>query len=442
MNCDLAKTELIAYLKGELSEKAKEHLEEHFAQCPPCREELEKARKVLVWTKAASEEAIIEEVDRIHAEALKSSASDIHFEPQRDDSLVVRYRIDGVLHEAAHIPPVNRQAVTVRLKMLAGMNVEESRIAQDGRIRWEHEGRKYDSRVSSCPFLFGEGLVLRIQELSDTLPSLDRLGFSDYQLATLRHLMHQPNGVIIASGPTGSGKTTTLYSMLQEIKSPELKIMTIEDPVEYVFEGVNQSQVKKNAGYTFATALRSFLRHDPDVIMAGEIKDQETAVLEIEAALTGHLVLTTLHTNDAIGALIRLVDMGVEPYLIGATLIGVVGQRLVRKVCKSCKKEVELDPDHPVAKSLGINADDLKSHTVYRGGGCPACRHAGYKGRIGVYEVLAVDRELASLLYERASYADMLDAAQANGFLTMRDNAKHKVLDGVTSPEEALRVLA
>lgn len=443
MNCDLARTEMIAYLKGELGEDGKKRLEEHLARCPTCRHELEGARRLLSWTEAASEEAVVKAVEEVIDTAIPANASDIHWEPQRDNTLLVRYRVDGVMHEAARFDSTLRHGIVNRIKMMAEMDTSETRIPQDGRLPWKRHGddKEYDVRVSSAPYVHGEGLVMRILDRSYVMIGLDRLGFREDQMSTLLEIARSPNGLLLLSGPTGSGKTTTAYSLLSHIVSPAIKVLTVEDPVEYLLTGTNQVQVHKAAGLTFAAAVRTFLRHDPDVIYCGEIRDYETAQVLVQAAITGHLVISSLHTTDALQTTTRLADIGVEPFLVGATLIGAVAQRLVRTVCKECKAPVQPSPTSPAMKFLGITESDLESHTVCQGEGCDTCRKTGYRGRTGVFEVLKVDRELASMIVERRPLPEMLDLARSRGFVTMREDAKRKVLDGVTTAEEACRVL-
>ena len=443
MNCDQARTEIIAYLKGELDAEKKQRLEEHLARCPACRHELEGARRLLSWTEAASEEAVVKAVEQMIDSGIRGGASDIHVEPQRDGELLIRQRVDGVLHEVSRFDSVMRHGIVNRIKMMAGMDTSETSIPQDGRIPWKLEGddKEYDMRVSCQPFVHGEGFVMRILDRSSVMIGLDKLGFYEDQMNALLEIASEPSGLLLLSGPTGSGKTTTAYSLLHHIVTPEIKVLTVEDPVEYQLTGTNQVQVHKKAGLTFATALRSFLRHDPDIIYIGEMRDLETASIAIEAAITGHLVITSLHTNDAIQTFVRLVDMGVDPFLISATLIGAVAQRLVRNVCKACKTEVPRDELSPAMKYFGITEDDLRSHTIFRGQGCDTCRKTGYRGRTGIFEVLKVDKELASMVVDRPPLRELLEAARAKGFRTMREDARRKVLDGMTTPEEALRVL-
>lgn len=441
MNCDQVRTELIAYVKRELGAEHARRVEAHLARCHACRKELESANRVLAWTEAADSEAVARKIDQTIEDAIRASASDVHWEAQRDGTLLVRQRVDGVLHEVDRIDTVLREGVVARIKMMADMSVEETRTPQDGRIpHVTVDDKDYDIRVNCAPFVLGEGVVMRILDRSKVMLGLDRLGFSPDQLETLRKLAHQPNGLLLVTGPTGSGKTTTVYSILHELASPAIKIMSVEDPVEYILPGVNQLQVHKKAGLTFPTAMRSFLRADPDVIYSGEIRDIDTGMLCMEAALTGHLVLSALHTNDAPSALIRLVDMGAEPYLLGATVIGIVSQRLARRVCQHCKEEVEADLNSPVMKYLGVAAEDLQEHKVYQGKGCDVCRQTGYQGRTGLYEILTMSSEVSSLINTRASLAEIRDAAIGNGMTTLREDGKRKVLDGITTADEVLRV--
>lgn len=440
MNCEQARTEIIAYLKGELSEDQKIKLEEHLARCPACRHELEGARRLLSWTEAASEQAIVKKVDDIIDNAIKSKASDIHLEGQRDNMLRVRYRIDGVMHDVMSIDSAERIGIVTRIKMMADVDTSETRLPQDGRMPWKLDGQDYDIRVAFCPFVYGEGIVMRILDKSVPLLGLDKIYLYPDHLHALKELAHQPSGMFINAGPTGSGKTTTLYSILIEINSPSVKIMTIEDPIEYIVKGVSHSQVHKKVGYTFASALRSFLRHDPDVIMVGEMRCMEDAAISMEAAITGHLVLSTLHTNDAIGVIQRLRDMEMENYLISAALLGAMNQRLIRRVCPDCKERVlEVSP---ALKMLKITEDDLKSHEVFKGKGCDKCHGTGYRGRAAIYELLVIDRHMREMIGEGAPCDELLQAAISNGFMPIKEDARRKVLDGLTTAEEALRVLA
>ncbi|MEN6357591.1 MAG: ATPase, T2SS/T4P/T4SS family [Armatimonadota bacterium] len=440
MNCEQARTEIIAYLKGELSEDQKIKLEEHLARCPACRHELEGARRLLSWTEAASEQAIVKKVDDIIDNAIKSKASDIHLEGQRDNMLRVRYRIDGVMHDVMSIDSAERIGIVTRIKMMADVDTSETRLPQDGRMPWKLDGQDYDIRVAFCPFVYGEGIVMRILDKSVPLIGLDKIYMYPDHLQAIRDLIHQPGGIFLTGGPTGSGKTTTLYSVLLEINNPDRKILTIEDPVEYLMNGVNQTQVHKKVGYTFAAAMRSFLRHDPDIIMVGEIRDKETAEISIEAAICGHLILTQLHTNDSIGAIQRLRDMGIEDFLISAALLGAMNQRLIRRVCPDCKERVlEVIP---ALKALKITEDDMKAHEVFKGKGCEKCHGTGYRGRAAIYELLVIDRHLREMIGEGAPIDELLRTAISNGFMPIKEDARRKVLDGLTTAEEALRVLA
>ena len=441
MNCDSARTEIIAYLKNELEEGKRKRLEEHFAKCPECRKELEQAKRLLTWTEAASDEAVVAKVGDIINSAIAAGASDIHFESQRDGTLLVRHRVDGVMHEVARCESSQRVGVLARLKMLADLSIPDASMPQDGRMKWTFREKDFDLRASCIPFVYGEGIAIRILDTSSVLLGMDRLGFYPEHMQEIARLIGQPNGLFVVTGPTGAGKTTTLYSILSKLVGPGRKIMSVEDPVEVTIPGVNQVHVNKRAGLTFEVALRSFLRHDPDIIMIGHTRNLETQQIAIEAAVTGHLVLSTLHTNDAPSVVTRIVDMGIEPYLIAATLIGAVSQRLARKVCGNCGEEIEADLDSPTLKFLGITAWDLKERKLRRGKGCEACRHTGYKNRVGLYEVLTIDAELRALIANGATGPELAESAGSRGFVDMRGDAKRKVLDGITTAEEAFRVL-
>lgn len=390
-------------------------------------------------TKVSEEAPIIRIAYTIIQQAIKDGASDIHVEPDRR-GVRVRYRIDGVLHEVMPLPKYIEKPLTSRFKIMSDMNIAERRVPQDGRIGVVLDKKDYDLRVSCLPTVNGEKIVMRILDKSSVLLGLNKLGFSPEVQAQVDELVEQPNGMFLSTGPTGSGKTTTQYSVLHKLNSIEKNIVTIEDPVEYQLSGIAQVQVHKKAGLTFSSALRSFLRQDPDIIMVGEMRDLETASIAVEASLTGHLVLSTLHTNDAPSAVIRLVDMGVEPYLISATVIGVLAQRLARKVCQKCKKPYQVPAGE--LRRFGFkpeNPDDLV--TLYRGEGCEVCRHTGYKGRVGVYELLRVNDEVRELIVRRAPLADVREAAKANGMHELREDGLEKVLAGLTTPDEVMRVV-
>jgi type IV pilus assembly protein PilB len=387
----------------------------------------------------AEEAPVIRVANALIQQAIKEGSSDIHIEPDRR-GLRVRYRVDGVLHETMMMPKYIQAPLLSRFKIMAEMNIAERRIPQDGRIPISYEKKDFDLRVSCLPSLHGEKIVCRILDKSSVMIGLAKLGFSSENQSQLEELISQPNGMVLSTGPTGSGKTTTQYSVLNKLNSIEKNILTIEDPVEYQLSGITQVQVNKKAGLTFASALRSFLRQDPDIIMVGEMRDLETAEIAIESALTGHLVLSTLHTNDAPSAVIRMVDMGVEPYLISATVIGVMAQRLGRKVCQSCKEPYEEDAQLLRRFGFKPESEDQKI-TLWRGKGCEACRHTGYKGRLGIYSLLRMNDEIAELIVRRAPLADVRDASKANGMLELREDGLQKVLEGITTPDEVMRVV-
>ncbi|MDH7482572.1 MAG: ATPase, T2SS/T4P/T4SS family [Armatimonadota bacterium] len=389
--------------------------------------------------RVAEEAPIIRAANTIIQQAIQQEASDIHVEPDRRH-VRVRYRLDGVLHEEMTLPKYIQAPLISRFKIMAEMNIAERRVPQDGRIAVRANGKDYDLRVSCLPTIYGEKIVCRILDKSSVLIGLNKLGFSPESLARLEELIVQPNGMVLSTGPTGSGKTTTQYSVLHKINSVAKNIITIEDPVEYQLPGISQVQVNVKAGLTFATALRAFLRQDPDIIMVGEMRDLETAEIAVEAALTGHLVLSTLHTNNAPSAVIRMVDMGVEPYLISATVIGVLAQRLARKVCQNCKEPYQVRASE--LRVLGYPVEDKNEMiTLYRGRGCEVCRHTGFKGRIGIFELMCVNDEIAELIVRRAPLADIREAAKANGMKELREDGLDKVLQGITTPEEVKAVV-
>ena len=389
--------------------------------------------------KMSEEAPIIRIAHALVQEAIRQKASDIHIEPGQK-GVRIRYRIDGVLNEQMTVPKHIQNQLIARFKIMADLNIAERRVPQDGRIPIKHEGKDFDLRVSCCPTFFGEKIVMRILDKTSVLLGLNKLGFSPDVQSRLEEMVSQPNGMVLTTGPTGSGKTTTLYSILNKINSSEKNIITIEDPVEYQLAGVSQVQINKKAGLTFAAGLRSFLRQDPDIIMVGEMRDLETCQIAVEASLTGHLVLSTLHTNDAPSAVMRLADMGIENYLIAATVIGIMAQRLCRKICSNCKAPYQVPASELVRFGLVVeNANQMV--TLYRGAGCEECRHKGYKGRIGLYELLQMNEEIAELVVRRAPVADLREAAKANGMKELREDGLIKILDGLTTPDEVMRVV-
>jgi type IV pilus assembly protein PilB len=387
----------------------------------------------------AEEGPIVRVANTIIQQAINERASDIHVEPQIRN-LRIRYRIDGVLHEALSLPKYVQAPLISRYKIMAEMNIAEKRLPQDGRIPIRYQNKDYDLRVSSIPTPHGEKIVMRILDKTSVLLGLNKLGFTPETQARLEELVIQPQGMVLSTGPTGSGKTTTQYSVLHKLNSVEKNILTIEDPIEYQLPGIAQVQVNRKAGLTFASALRAFLRQDPDIIMVGEMRDLETAEIAIEAALTGHLVLSTLHTNDAPSAVIRMVDMGVEPYLIAATVTGVLAQRLARRVCQHCKEPREIPAADLRAFGFQIENPD-QMVTIWEGVGCDHCRGRGYSGRVGIYELMVVNAEIAELIVRRAPLSDIKEAAKANGMKELREDGLIKVLEGITTPDEVRRVV-
>lgn len=384
----------------------------------------------------ANNAPIIKFVDLVLCQAIKDKASDIHFEPFKD-VFRIRYRIDGALYEMPPPPVHLALPVISRIKVLSGLNIAERRVPQDGRIELRIAGRPVDLRVSTLPTMHGESVVLRVLDRSAVKLHLDTLGFEENMLRRIKELIRIPNGIIAVTGPTGSGKTTTLYGCLNEINTVEDKILTAEDPVEYDIDGIMQVPIKDSIGMDFAKALKAFLRQDPDRIMVGEIRDIETARTAIQAALTGHLVFSTLHTNDSAGTVTRLVDMGIEPFLITSSLVAVLAQRLVRRVCKNCK--TEFTPTDRDLKNLGINRDYIGENPFYYGKGCDECNGTGYRGRRGIYELLNMTDGIRELIYEKAPTAVIAEKARSEGMRTLREDGILAVLQGETTIEEVLK---
>jgi type IV pilus assembly protein PilB len=407
----------------------------------PAEEELEEVED-LEADDGISDVPLVRLVNSVIFQAAEDGASDIHFEPQ-EDALVVRFRIDGVLQEVQRIPKRMTPGVTTRLKVLAKLDIAERRKPQDGRISLNAAaaGRMLDIRVATLPTVEGETVVMRLLDKSKKAPTLEELGLSDEMRARLSALVTRPTGALLVTGPTGSGKSTTLYAALEQINRPEINIITVEDPVEYRLAGVNQVQINQRAGLTFATALRSILRSDPDVVMVGEIRDSETAKISIEAALTGHLVLSTLHTNDAPAAITRLNEMGVEPFLTGAAVTGVLAQRLARRLCTHCCEmytpSVEELLKARVAPDVAAASDGM---VFYRKRGCPRCGQTGYRGRVGIFQLLQMSETLESLAVQKASREEIERAAISEGMRTLWDDGIAKVAAGLTSVEELARV--
>jgi general secretion pathway protein E len=398
-------------------------------------EEGEREEDITQLRDMAFEAPVVRLVNLLIEEAVTAEASDIHIEPS-EDSLRVRYRIDGILYDLEAPPRRLQAAVTSRIKLMAELNIAERRLPQDGRIRMTLNTRRVDIRVSSIPTIHGESIVMRLLDRSSVFMPFDKLGFQPATAAAFDKLINQPNKILLVTGPTGSGKTTTLYAALDKINAPEKKIITIEDPVEYQLKGINQIAVRPKIGLTFSGGLRHIVRQDPDVIMVGEIRDLETAEIAVHAALTGHLVFSTLHTNDAPGAITRLQDMGVEPYLIASVLSGVLAQRLVRRICQSCRVVDDPDP----GDLLAIGVADGHGIDLFRGQGCETCRKTGYKGRVGVYELFIITEDIRSLILRKASTGEIRRVAVEQGMVSLREDAWTKARAGLTTVEEILRV--
>ncbi len=376
---------------------------------------------------------IIKFINTIIENALLNGASDIHIEPQETE-MRVRFRVDGVLREVMNTEPEMIDAVVSRIKIMADLNIAERRIPQDGKVNYKVKGRTIDLRISTVNTMWGEKVVMRLLDKSNFMPSLKGLGLNDDDEQRMERIIHKPHGIILVCGPTGSGKTTTLYSILNEINDVTKNIITIEDPVEYNFKSINQMQVNPKIGFSFATGLRAILRQDPDIIMVGEIRDADTAEISVRSALTGHLVLSTIHTNNAIGTITRLEDMEIKPFLLSSTIVGVIAQRLVRKICPNCIHEIETDERE--MRLLGLDEPIM----IKEGEGCSLCNGTGYKGRTAIFEVLEVTKEIKNMIDKQSPEVEIEKAAMASGMLFLRESCKQKVLAGITTVDEMLRV--
>ncbi len=438
---ELASDAIIKPLIG-VEEDIKKVIYEHFGAKQTAQQLIADMEEV--DTKSKEEEEadvndapVVRLVNSILENAIREKASDIHIEPEEKQT-IVRLRIDGRLHKAMTIPRQIQNAVISRLKIMGRMDIAEKRIPQDGKIKTKLDSRPIDIRVNTLPTVWGEKLVMRILDQQAALVPLEKLGFREDEKTSIMSLIERPNGIILVTGPTGSGKSTTLYSVLSKINAPEINITTVEDPVEYQMQGINQVNTNPKAGMTFAGVLRSLLRQDPDVIMVGEIRDKETAEIAVQASLTGHLVISTLHTNDAPATVSRLYHMGLEPFAVSAALIGVIAQRLVRRICEDCKVQVEMSSDEQ--KLLEPYITGSKRPQIYKGNGCKICHDTGYKGRMGLYEIMMITPELREAIVERANTDKIREIAIAQGMKRLYDSGMLKVLSGMTTIEEVFRV--
>ena len=402
-------------------------------------EELEDETPDVTLLGEAEQAPVVKLVNSLISDAVRKGASDIHIEPY-EKALRVRFRIDGTLYEMMSPPFRMKAAIISRLKIMADLDIAERRVPQDGRIKLRLLGRSIDLRVSSLPTIFGEKVVMRILDKGNLNIDLNKLGFQESALTEFTRAISQPYGMVLVTGPTGSGKTTTLYSALSKINQPEVNIMTAEDPVEYNLEGINQVLVNEGVGLTFAAALRAFLRQDPNIIMVGEMRDLETGSIGVKAALTGHLVLSTLHTNDAPSTINRMVDMGIEPFLVASSTNLIMAQRLLRKICNSCKSDVKLHSE--VLRELGISDEEARKVSFKEGKGCVDCNNMGYRGRLGVYEVMPVTNKIRDLILDRSSTNNIKKQAVADGMLTLRADGLMKLKNGITTAEEVLKETA
>lgn len=397
-------------------------------------QELEEVQDLL---DSADEAPIIRLVNSLLFRAVKQKSSDIHVEPFEKD-LVVRFRIDGVLYDIMHPPKKAYAAICSRVKIMANLNIAEKRLPQDGRIRIKIAGKDIDIRVSTVPTAFGESIVMRLLDKSHVVLDMEKLGLGGKVLEQFRQEINRSHGIILVTGPTGSGKTTTLYAALSELNKPDVKIITCEDPVEYQLDGINQIPVNPKIDLTFAAGLRAILRQDPDIVLVGEIRDKETAEIAVQAALTGHLVLSTLHTNDSASSVTRLIDMGVEPFLVSSSVLAILAQRLIRRVCRDCAKKYT--PSDAELERAGLTPDDLKGKQLYRAVGCPNCMNTGYAGRVGIHELLVMDEELRSIIMQNAEATALKKASMSKGMVTLREDGFQKAIRGLTTLEEVMMI--
>jgi len=424
------------FLGGKLDNSMDDAIQEIDRDAAQFASEQDAYKKALT---AGDEEApVIKLINLLIDEACRMRASDIHVEPM-SNRVRVRYRIDGVCVERDNIPKSMQGAVIARLKIISGIDIAEKRLPQDGRIKKKVGNTQIDFRVSSLPAYHGESMVLRILRPDSVKIGITGLGFEQDNYERFQNIIRAPNGIFLVTGPTGSGKTTTLYAALQELNRPDRKIITAEDPVEYNFAGMNQCQVKEEIGLTFARILRAMLRQAPNIILGGEIRDREVGEVAVQAALTGHLVFSTLHTNDAPSAIARLIDMGIKPFLVASSIQAVMGQRLVRVICKECK-EVDPSPDRFILKLLGMTDEMLEGHNIYRGRGCNRCSNTGYRGRQGIFEMLEMNNEIRELAFNRAPTNQLRRAAIAGGMRTLLEDGQLKIIRGVTTPAELVRI--
>jgi type IV pilus assembly protein PilB len=426
----------------ETSIAAKEDIFRTITKYYDIQESMEEALSDLLPTDLDDENQITDEdapivrlVNQIIANGVVQRASDIHFDPQETE-LKIRYRVDGVLRDERSIPKNMQNIMTARVKIMGNLNITESRVPQDGRIKSIVNYKPIDIRLSTLPTVHGEKIVMRVLDLSNAMNELDSLGFSEMNLQKFQSMLQKPNGIILITGPTGSGKSSTLYAGLSSLNNEDVNIITVEDPVEYQLEGINQIQVREEVGLTFAAGLRSILRQDPDIVMVGEIRDAETAEIAIRASLTGHLVLSTLHTNSATESISRLTDMGIEPFLLSSSLVGIIAQRLVRRVCRDCSEKNQANErEIEIFANYGMTITE-----VTRGRGCPACNSTGYRGRLAIHEVLTIDNTIKAHILNRNSISQIRDYTKQSGHLSLVEDGLQKVIAGITTTEEVLRV--
>ncbi len=443
MTCDEARVEIVAYLRSELPPARASKLEDHLAGCLACRQEMESAKAVLSWTQAASEEAVVQRLQRIMDGAIQAAATDVHIDPRSGNTLRVRYRVDGMLQDAEPVEPMLRHGVIARLKMLGGMSVTAASLPQSGRAGWPDEGpgRAYNLCLNCVPVLYGESVVIRLLDRTADLPKEEQLGLSEQQKADIGRIIASPSGLVLICGPSGCGKTTTGLMLLKRLATTARSVISIENPVEITLPGVNQIQVSARQGLTYAAALHAVVRHDADIIYLGDIPDLQTAEQAVDTALSGHLVLAVLHAEDGASGLWRLLDMGVQPYLLAEAFAGVLSQRLVRRVCRQCGKPAEPSGQRRLLATLGIQEADLAGRTLMLGEGCGLCHGTGYSGRTVILEVTPGGMELSRTIAERRGPERFRATAREKGCVSLLSDARRKVLEGITTAQETTRVL-
>lgn len=446
MTCHIAKDLLVGYLKRELDADIRKEFEEHLAQCPSCRDELAKASRIMSWVDAASSDSAVRRVNDIVATSLASKASDIHLDPMPDGGLRIRMRVDGVLQDLDPIQALERDGIMSRLKMLANIEMSSDAVTQSGRWRTEIDGKPYDFRIAVVPYVLGEGIVIRILDASAVSFGLDKLNMAENHMALVQKWLKVPCGIVLVCGPTGSGKTTNAYSMIESLSSDAVKVVSVEDPVEYLLKGVSQIQVNRKQGFTYAEAIRLLMRSDPDVIYVADLNGLDTVEMLYFAAANGHLCIANMSSNSPFDAIDRLLNMGMEPYALAETIIGITSQRLIRKVCKNCSTRLDETPESICNTVIGryfeLTPEEVAAGSVMAAVGCEECRGTGHRGRTAIYEMLDWSRVLGETLVSSRDSRQVRERAVKEGFADLKHHGRQMILSGVSSLEEVFRVVS